>query len=162
MKKFVQMALMSGIPFGIFQAWMNNDTPQKAISIGLFSAVFFGSSMAGLFMYSAKKLIKSIQVNLNENESVVKESGANHWIGAEAVGGKLVLTNHRLIFKSHRLNIQNHEQSFQFEDLKDIKTGKMLGFTSALLFSYHNVGHKFVIDEVKDWEALLKERLALK
>jgi hypothetical protein len=39
-------------------------------------------------------------------ETSVKDGGANLQRGLETVGGKLYLTNRRLIFESHALNIQ--------------------------------------------------------
>ena len=47
-----------------------------------------------------------MKTELNPNESVTKSGAANLQRGAETVGGKLFLTNERLIFEAHALNIQ--------------------------------------------------------
>lgn len=39
-------------------------------------------------------------------ETPIKDGGANLQRGIEAVGGRLYLTNHRLVFESHAFNIQ--------------------------------------------------------
>lgn len=44
---------------------------------------------------------------LYPGELLVKQGGANLQRGAEAVGGKLFLTDRRLVFRSHGMNIQN-------------------------------------------------------
>lgn len=46
------------------------------------------------------------QPNLDAGEQLVKQGDANLQRGIETVGGRLFLTNRRLIFKSHRLNVQ--------------------------------------------------------
>ncbi len=43
---------------------------------------------------------------LEPNETIVKAGSANLQRGAETVGGKLYLTNRRLVFESHSFNVQ--------------------------------------------------------
>lgn len=45
-------------------------------------------------------------MNLEKDEKIVRRNRANHIKPLEGVGGKLFLTNFRLIFKSHFFNIQ--------------------------------------------------------
>jgi|SRR5215471_78302 len=40
------------------------------------------------------------------DETLVKDGAANLQRGIETVGGRLYLTNHRLVFESHAFNIQ--------------------------------------------------------
>jgi len=54
------------------------------------------------------------------------KAGISFGIGAEAVGGKLFLTNRRLVFKSHKLNIQNHELSIHLIDIANVGRYKKL------------------------------------
>ena len=42
-----------------------------------------------------------MKIDLQPNEKLIKESGANLQRGAETVGGKLFLTNDRLYFDTH-------------------------------------------------------------
>jgi hypothetical protein len=69
---------------------------------------------------------------LNDKEIVIKKSRANHMKLLEGVGGKLILTNRRLVFKSHFFNIQTHEESIPLKDIllieakhSDFVSGKM-------------------------------------
>ncbi len=50
-----------------------------------------------------------MKTTLESNEKILKEGPANLQRGVETVGGKLYLTDHRLIFESHALNIQRGE-----------------------------------------------------
>jgi hypothetical protein len=108
-----------------------------------------------------KNYSKKIIVETADNESIIKEGGANHFKGKEGVGGKLVLTDRRLIFKSHKFNIQNHQDNFdlrQVEKLQATKTLKFLenGLTLELM---NNDRHKFIVDEPTDWiEKIMKQK----
>jgi hypothetical protein len=101
----------------------------------------------------AERLFQKIIVETAANEIIIKEGGANHFMGKEAVGGKLVLTDKRLIFKSHKFNIQNHQENFELEQIEKVgatSTFKLLknGITLELM---NNVKHKFIVDEPTDW-----------
>ncbi len=47
-----------------------------------------------------------MKTQLLPDETIIKEGLANMQRGIEAVGGKLYLTNQRLVFESHAFNIQ--------------------------------------------------------
>jgi len=47
-----------------------------------------------------------MKITLNPNENLVREGAANLQRGAETVGGRLFLTDQRLVFQSHSFNIQ--------------------------------------------------------
>ena len=93
-----------------------------------FQGVFFGAAMVFLFPFLfgklAKNLGKSIYPDLGESEMVETEGPANLFRGAEAVGGKLFLTNERLIFKSHKLNFNTGQLDFTYEEISDISSRK--------------------------------------
>ena len=46
-----------------------------------------------------------MNVQLPQGEVIIKEGAANLQKGIETVGGKLRLTNQRLLFKAHKLNV---------------------------------------------------------
>lgn len=104
------------------------------------------------------QLVDKIKIEIAENERVILEAGANHLLKSEAVGGKLLLTDKRIIFKSHKFNFQNHEQSFLLNDLKDVKKEEKykLGFTLELR---NNEIHKFNVDTPQEWIDMLRNKL---
>ena len=54
---------------------------------------------------------------LNPDEAILRTGGANFQHGIETVGGKLYLTNRRLIFESHALNIQRGATLIPLDDV---------------------------------------------
>lgn len=60
-------------------------------------------------------------------EVLLHHGPANHWKGAESVGGKLFLTSKRLRFRSHKLNVQSHDESYPVADIVDVEPVRTLG-----------------------------------
>lgn len=124
--------------------------------------LFAGSVFAVAMQYSAKRLLKSIRIETTDNETILKEGGANHFKGKEGVGGKLVLTDRRLIFKSHKFNIQNHQESFDLAQVQKIQVTKTFGIleNGLALELVNKETHKFIVDDPADWmEKISKKRV---
>jgi hypothetical protein len=156
-KKFWITALTFGLSWTIFMIVFKlliKDGPILAIIVStLIGGIVAGLLFAWIMQYTAKRLFKKIIVETADNENIIKEGGANHFKGKEGVGGKLVLTDKRLIFKSHKFNIQNHQDNFdlgQVEKLQATKTLKFLENGLALELT-NNERHKFIVDEPTDW-----------
>src|SRR5688572_21922907 len=112
-----------GFGFGIVMATFTiieglirkEDITQREIFIAIASGLVAGVAGGFLFAWLLGKFVSSkffydtTKIEADAGETVVFESMASHYRGAEAVGGKLYLTDKRLIFKSHKLNIQNHK-----------------------------------------------------
>ncbi len=54
---------------------------------------------------------------LRNNEKMIKEGKANLQRGLETVGGKLYLTNFRLIFESHKFNVQSGTTKLELSNI---------------------------------------------
>lgn len=65
-----------------------------------------------------------MKLDLKKGEILLKEGRANHWKGIEAVGGRLFLTDHRLVFKPHSFNIQIREESISLDQIVSIKPNR--------------------------------------
>ena len=72
----------------------------------------------------------SNNIQLIANEKIIKSGPANFQKGIEQVGGKLYLTNDRIIFESHKLNFQSGTTQIKLEDISSVKKSwtKFLGF----------------------------------
>jgi hypothetical protein len=57
---------------------------------------------------------------LNPDESILKNGAANLQRGIETVGGRLYLTNRRLIFESHAFNVQRGATSIPLTDILSV------------------------------------------
>jgi hypothetical protein len=157
MKKILITAVAFGFPFGllmgIFNSAINWELNPRFILTGIIGGLVFGIVFAITMKYLASNLFKSISIELTEGEKLIKEGGANHIKGKEGVGGKLVLTDQRLIFKSHNLNIQNHQQVFYFNDIQSLEEAKSLFvLKNRLVLELLNKDlHKFIVDDPEVW-----------
>jgi hypothetical protein len=118
---------------------------------GVVSGVFFGWLIGPL----TKSMLSNVKTTLllNDKERIIHETPASHYKGVEAVGGKLVLTNERLIFKSHKFNIQNHQLSFLLTEIVKADPYKTLGLINNGLAFTTNDGtiEKFIVSNVEQW-----------
>lgn len=132
------------------------------VTESVIGAIVFGLLFTLAMTFIVRKLDKTIQVGVGPDETVIKEGGANHFKKGEGVGGKLVLTDRRLIFKSHKYNIQNHEVSFDLGQLSEVRASEMLKFLhNGLTVKLINRGEeKFIVDEPQEWiTSITKQKL---
>jgi len=105
-----------------------------------------------------------MNLNLNENETIVKQGYANHFKGIESVGGKMFLTNQRLYFKSHSFNIQVHDLSISILEIRSLGKRNTFGIFPNGLFIELKNGKKeiFVVYRRKKWiseiEKLIRDK----
>jgi len=94
-----------------------------------------------------------MNIELRNNETLIKQGAANHWQGWEAVGGRLFLTDQRLVFKSHSFNVQRHETSIELEELAFAKPRNNFLLLPNGMFIYlrKRQEERFVIWSRKDW-----------
>jgi len=72
---------------------------------------------------------------------------ANHFKGIEGVGGKLFVTNKRIVFKSYSINIQNHEVIIGDSNIQHVEFFNTLGiFPNGLkIITSSGKQEKFVV-----------------
>lgn len=156
--------------FFIIQNLLTNDHQTtnlviRAVASGLvagaISGVIFGWLM-GLFAKS-KFVTQTTMIETDPDEYLLFETPANHFKGIEAAGGKLYLTNKRLIFKSHKFNFQNHQLSIGLTDINNVTRYKTLGMVNngVVVTTVNGMKEKFVVEQVEEWVTYLKgeERL---
>jgi hypothetical protein len=87
------------------------------------------------------------------SEAILKQGGASHFKGLEAVGGKLFLTDHRLVFKSHRFNIQVHQESYPLADITAVEPRRGISIVGDGLAVVLSGGReeRFVVFGRRDW-----------
>ena len=82
-----------------------------------------------LFYLLTEKLVpalaRSVKPKLLEEEKIEIESPASRSKGFEKVGGKLFLTNKRLVFKSHKLNIHREQINIEYDQIAEVVKQKI-------------------------------------
>lgn len=168
-KTKIRAGLQFGISMSIFSIiqnlWSHDTLTTKivitSIILGLFQGVVTGVLFGWLMGLFAKSKFVNQSTKIETTEPVVFETGANHFKGIEAVGGKLYLTSKQLIFKSHSLNIQNHQFSINLSDIENVERHKTAGLINngLLISTINNTKEKFVVEEPDKWLRLLEDQL---
>lgn len=164
--------IRSGIFFGIFmmifyitQNLLTHPLTTKHIITSILSGIL-GGALSGVIygwligLFANSKYVKnSIKFDPEVDETILFETGANHFKG-EGVGGKLYLTNKRLVFKSHKFNVQNHKLSIRLSDIDKVVRYKVLGLVGNGLSvtTKDNKIEKFVVQQIEEWLNQLKQR----
>ena len=67
---------------------------------------------------------------LRSGETIIKQGVANLQKNVETVGGKLYLTNQRLVFEAHKVNIQSASAEVEISNIQSSEPSwtKFLGF----------------------------------
>jgi|SRR5699024_4267952 len=94
--------------------------------------------------------IDDIEKKLENDENIILQDTANLFRGI-SVGGKLTLTNSRLIFQPHKINFEKNDNVIDFEKIKGVKKIKILDLfdTSLRITTENDDEYKFVLSANK-------------
>ncbi|HEY0653336.1 MAG TPA: hypothetical protein VGD65_09420 [Chryseosolibacter sp.] len=157
----IRKTLMYSVGFGVFYFALNyymfDYTFGRALFNTLFTTIFVGLIFHFVEPWMMKRmatgLLKSIPpLELLTGENIVMESAANHFRGMEAVGGRLTLTNHRLVFVAHKLNVQNRRTELDRNIIVEAKRHAKFS-KGMVLKTNENVSHTFIVDSRDQWIA---------
>src|SRR5665213_755736 len=146
--------------FFFLQTLFTSDNPgAKNILISLIVAIFCGTLAGFLYAWTVGKfgrsgwIDKQTRITTEPGESILFDTPANHFKGIEAVGGKLYLTNKRLVFKSHKINFQKHQLLINLSDIQKVDKYKPFGITNngLLIETADNKIEKFVVEKREGW-----------
>jgi hypothetical protein len=119
-ERLVQFLLM-GLPFGFVMGLQHGFQygVYRGVIGGTISGVLFGIGMSYFFSsFSKRQKIKMESENgVFENEVVIHEGPANHFLKLEGRGGWLTLTKTQLAFRAHGKNIQNLPLTIPISDI---------------------------------------------
>ncbi len=91
-------------------------------------------------------------MRLDTGELIIKKGGATHQRSGEGVGGKLFLTNLRLLFRPHFLNIQTQEISIPLVDILVVDTPHSDFISSKLAIVLKDRSIEFfIVRKRRDW-----------
>ena len=147
-------ALISGL---IFAALMSvfYSYEKSSITAGIIEGVISGVLYALImyFIYNSSWFKRKTVIKNDNDEPVVYDGNANHFLNGEAVGGKLFLMHDKLRFRSHRFNFQNHELLMDLRDIKQISFYNIARVISNGIQIEMNNGktEKFVVNKRGKW-----------
>jgi hypothetical protein len=96
-------------------------------------------------------------LEFESGEETILEVPANLMRGAEAVGGRLLITTRRLLFQPHGINIQKNQCEILLRDVIEVEAGSTLGlFPNGMLVRTRNGDFKFVVHERKKLIQLIR------
>jgi len=100
---------------------------------------------------------------LRDNETEIKKGAANLQKNIETVGGKLHLTNERLIFEAHKINIQNASVEIELSNIHSSEKcwTKFLGLipimpNSLAVYTKEGKEYRFVLFGRGAWKAAIE------
>ena len=103
-----------------------------------------------------------MKTELGQDESIVKEAAASLQRGIEIVGGRLYLTNQRLIFEAHRFNIQSGSSEINLSNLQSLQKcwTRFLGCiplcpNSLAVNTTQGEAYRFVVPQRDAWVAAI-------
>jgi len=167
----ILFAIGTAILFSFILWLFDYFTEEKLYSINslLFQGVLFGLCFGIGFPYVNEKLAVKfsnkvgikIKPELDEDEKIEIEGPANLFRGMEGVGGKIFLTDKKLIFKSHKINIQKGQTNIEYKNIKEIikrKTAKIID-NGIRIITNDNKEFDFVVNERDLWFENINKRI---
>jgi hypothetical protein len=174
MKAVVESGLVSGSLFGaawivilspafIAFAIMGHLVPSIAVAAFIFvlAGLSFGLGMGLFVAYQRRRFLAEHLVP--DDESLLHQGGANHFVGVEGVGGWLYLTDRALWFKSHEINIQRHKLEIPLTQIYTIVPCRSAWvIPNALVVHTHDGrSERFVVTGRRTWSsAIAKARIS--
>lgn len=170
-KSRIVSAILSGLLFVGIMCLMDYllDGEFQSLNSYLFQGTFFGIFMGIGFPYVTQKfgarftskIGKNIKLELTQDENIEIEGPANLFRGMEGVGGKLFLTNKKVVFKSHKINIQKGQTDLLYENITEIIKRKTARLIDNGIRIKTNDGNEFdfVVNEREKWIEKLNEKI---
>ncbi|MDM1444923.1 GRAM domain-containing protein [Myroides odoratimimus] len=130
----------------------------------LLKGLVYSIVLSVLMYYAIKTLTKRVelklQIPLAEGEELEVYGVANMFLGKEALGGKLGLTEDTLVFHSHKFNIQKSTVRIPFEDIKTIKSCRVMWLlNNGIEVQTATDRCVFVVNDRKTWLEVIQKKI---
>ena len=118
-------ALISGLVFAIMNSAVDLLLLDRAFSWGyflyylIFFGLFFEFGLPFLMNKQNQKVMNRTQIELTRDETVLCEGITKLSPGIRAVGGKLLLTDQRLVFMAFKKNSKDRQKQILLADIKE-------------------------------------------
>ena len=106
---------------------------------------------------------RTMKTELRQGEQVIKEGTANLQKNVETVGGKLCLTNQRLVFEAHKFNVQRGVTEVELSNIRALRPcwtrqwGLFPIFPNSLaVYTKHGEEYRFVLFGRSVWAVAIE------
>lgn len=155
--RLIKTALPAGLFFGALMSVVFVFTMDPVIGprLGMLAGVLFGVFVAGFTEVQHRRM----HVSVFENESVVFQGPANHFMRREGRGGWLTLTATRVAFRSHGKNVQNQPLDIGIASIASaVPCNTALIIPNGLKITLRDGGtQRFAVSDHKQWARLIAE-----
>ena len=156
-------ALIVGLPWTLimvtFRIIVGRDNGIPGLLVTIFAGMVFGVLFGVTVRYLTTKLYNSILIDLHDGETMIKQDAANYsadW--RPAVGGKLVLTNKRLIFKTHNRNSRSVEEYLDLNNITAVSQATGILKNKIIVETNDQRRHVFILDAPGDWSVRIEQQ----
>lgn len=112
--------------------------------------------LLGNIYWSRFNTMMEFTIQLSSGQHIVKEELANMLLRFESVGGKLFLTNKRLVFIPYRLNRKGKEVDLLLENIQSsVVFIKRWPHIKGMLLNFEGKGYKFLLEDNVGWVGIL-------
>jgi hypothetical protein len=118
MLQFLKKTAFAGAPFGLIMGLLFTFQSGHPLgfAFGLAAGLLFGLCLAAFVEWQRSRF--TLESSVLGDEQVFKQGPANHFRDLEGVGGWLVLTDKRLLFRPHRFNAQKQELALPLGEIQ--------------------------------------------
>lgn len=98
-------------------------------------------------------IAKQTAISLEDGESVAYQGVANHFLNGEGRGGRLYLTNRRLVFQPHKFNFQREAISIPRADIASVSACLTFGLipNGMKVLCRDGTSEQFVVSHRSQW-----------
>ncbi len=101
-------------------------------------------------------------IKLDEGENLITERFANLFKGIEAVGGRMKVTDKRIIFEPHPINIQRGDVEIPLSEITEVRERSTLGIVpnGISIITKSREEYKFVVWNRKELIEIIKNAIS--
>ena len=163
---FLRMALGSAVLWAII--WIgiksaeNNGFTTTILWASIGRGLFMGISWALIMKWMSGDPYKHVKLKLESEETVVKEGGANLIPVNKGEGGKLAVTNRRLLFKGQRYDTKDFQFVIEYDKIESIRTHKSWKLLKNELHIAMTDGttFRFAVDHPVQWLSAIEGQMS--
>ncbi|MDM1383602.1 hypothetical protein HX024_13015 [Myroides marinus] len=130
----------------------------------LIKGVIYSILFSVLIYVSINKLTKKVELKLEiplvAGEELEAYGMANMFLGKEAIGGKLGITEDTLVFHSHKFNIQKSTIRIPFDEMTVLKPCRVMWFmNNGIEVQTYDSRCVFVVNDRKTWLEIIHKKM---